>query len=209
MRLEDFGDLRRPDGDPLPSHAPLPPQSSAGRPDACEAPTVTEARLETLRAEVEAARSAHEAAAEELSRLCVALAAVLPELRERVERESGALADAFRDAALACLPEIAEAGFAEEVSSAALRILRQLELPRAMLLVAPADVPAVLGRISLRPDEELLEIREEPSLPQGAVRLAWDDGGADLDRDRLLAAARDLHERRLAGTGMKEKPDDR
>lgn len=125
------------------------------------------------------------AVAESLERL----AAEMPRLRDAVLHDA---ARRFGRAAEAAVPRLAAMGFAAEVAAASLAIVRAGAPPGVVLRAAPEEADEISARLAAASPSGrsgALRVEADASLPPGAARLDWSDGGAEFDADRIAAAA--------------------
>ncbi len=83
-------------------------------------------------------------------------------------------------------PEAAARGFAGTLAEAVERRLAGDGAPRLAARVAPERVEGVALRLGDR-----VEVRPDPALTGAQARLEWTGGGAEIDVDGCLAAARE------------------
>lgn len=205
MRLEQFEDDAERGA---PRRQTKPDAPAAGAAPADEILRLAAERAGLRSAEAEAAAAAHRAAEARAESLCAALGETLGGLRARIERLTQDWAAAVGEAAQACLPCLAQGGFAAEVADAALRIARLTGLPRIRISLAPAHHDTVAACMAGQPGCDLLLLEPDPQLPEGRVLLEWEDGGAVIDRDRLERAAREVLDRHLGLLNGKESIDE-
>ncbi len=118
------------------------------------------------------------------------------DLRRSAER---AAADAFGRAAEAVIPVLAGRGFAEEIAAAA-RALATGAAPQEIVLdVSAEELEGVSKALEERGATGGIRLRTSPHLGPGQAEVAWADGGAEIDVERLTTEALRILEQHLAG----------
>ncbi|MEM7497602.1 MAG: hypothetical protein AAF371_06385 [Pseudomonadota bacterium] len=126
----------------------------------------------------------------------------LESMRESAERHAAAC---FGAAAESCLPNLAQSGFAEEVTAACHAVSREMRAETVEVALPPCALRPVADALEARAPEIAFRLIADPSLPAGSARIAWPDGGATIVADRLAHAALEVLRRRL-GPGALAPP---
>lgn len=131
----------------------------------------------------------------QLASIVQSVKAELCTARQSVITES---TDTLAKAAEALLPSLLDNGFAHELAEATLQIARVIEPEQITLKVHPDDHDITVEALRVRDSPDPVIVERDPGLTPGLVRLAWSQGGAEIDRAQLLQHAADLIAARLA-----------
>jgi len=127
--------------------------------------------------------------AEILARIEARLAGMGAEAAALIAAERTRLTTAFQRAAEAALPALAKTGFAAELAAAVDAVAAAGPEGEIVLRLGPDDLEAAAPLLA---DARAIRPAPDPALGPGEARLAWRDGGADLDMaamtERALAA---------------------
>lgn len=134
------------------------------------------------------------------------LDATVPELRASARREAAWIC---ADIAAGAIPHLAAAGFPSALAEVFAAGLRGGRCETLVLRLNEADRDAVFEALAARdrPALETLTFEIDPDLEPGGARLVWEDGGADLDRDAITAAALTQLEKALAGPAFTQETE--
>ncbi|HEX3346900.1 MAG TPA: hypothetical protein VHS58_02220 [Acetobacteraceae bacterium] len=182
--------------DDEPTDVPPPAEPSAPPPAAPDIDAIRdEAFADGLRAGTERAEAQR---TEALARLATALTESLAETaatsRAHAEESATAIARVALGALCAALPTICARFGAAEVAALARAVLPGLSAaPRIAIRVHPADTRALeVAVASLEPElVSRLEITPSAALPEGDLRMGWQDGHASRETGPLLRAIGD------------------
>jgi len=111
----------------------------------------------------------------------------------------GDVADAFGAAAEILLPRLAQAGFATLVAENAQTIARRGQWPELQLSVSPENMTAVADALGKPEPSTEIQITENPDLSAGEARIAWSQGGAEIDVEAIASSALDQYRLRIDG----------
>lgn len=111
----------------------------------------------------------------------------------------GDVATVFGAAAETLLPRLAQAGFAALVAETAQTIARRGQWPDLQLSVAPENATAVANALGDSVSGAEIQITENPSLGADEARIAWSQGGAEIDIDAIANSALDQFRLQLDG----------
>ncbi|MGF1500237.1 MAG: hypothetical protein ACFBSD_00330 [Paracoccaceae bacterium] len=182
LRLERFDPSEAEDEPSATDLGPdFPPDTPVDVPPMAPAPTPPHAEAETAQPTVAAP-----CAIERLTELLNEIVASLGDARAEAETRS---AEAMVRAAEKALPALVESGFPAEVGAASLALLRRGAPVPVTLRISPADNLSLRSALEEATLPDGLTICEDPTLTPGQARLGWEDGGADLDAERLTKAA--------------------
>lgn len=143
-------------------------------------------------AAVACAAEAGEAGAELAERLDAAAARLCALGEAMVQRRRDAhlaAARAFGEAAQRCLPTLTGAGFAAEIAAAAFAVARTEGFGELQLRLPPELVDGVADALERHGPNTGFRIEGDSALAPHEAEIAWRDGGAQLDAERLSAAA--------------------
>ncbi|MEM1343264.1 MAG: FliH/SctL family protein [Pseudomonadota bacterium] len=129
---------------------------------------------------VEAAAAAREAQAAQAAAL---LARIEAEAQSACRAAAQATAERLTKAATLALPHLTTAGFAAEIAA----LWQDLATSQGQIQITLAPDDAEIMAALLTGQTDPLPITADPALSPGQARLTWADGGADLDRERLIA----------------------
>lgn len=106
-------------------------------------------------------------------------------------QERAEIAKSVADAVATLLPGLREHFAASDLAAACHAIIRQRGNQDAALHLPLETDDALADEIAARLGQSTASIVLDPTLPAGMASLRWPDGGADVDANALITAARD------------------
>ena len=129
----------------------------------------------------------------------------LPALHRRAATEA---TEAFATALGRVLPGIVDEAMRAEIAVATARILETAAAAEPRLSLSPGDHEPVLAHLKALKPPLRIAIECDPSLADGSAQIDWPDGGAEIDIDALLSAARQALTRRIGELAQEIARDD-